>query len=203
MREPTVAVAPVSAITSGSSSDDLARMAAAASRMSALRSSTDQAAQPGWASLAAAAAARASSALALGPGPPSPRWRGSRSRRSRRTRRPTCPRSGAGARRAGWSRPCLLPARAPPADLTPRHIQPRPGVGPPKPQPVTVTEPPETAAHRRLGPSRGYRSRSGLQSGRLSASNPPIYDFCHFARSWPCGILYIGNTSSGDERSRS
>ena len=47
MREPTVAVAPVSAITSGSSSDDLARMAAAASRMRAPRSSTDQAAQPG------------------------------------------------------------------------------------------------------------------------------------------------------------
>ena len=57
MREPTVAVAPVSAMTSGSSSEDLARMAAAASRMRALRSSTDQAAHPGWASLAAAAAA--------------------------------------------------------------------------------------------------------------------------------------------------
>ncbi len=69
MREPTVAVAPVSAITSGRSSDDLARMAAAASRMRALRSSADQAAQPGWASLAAAAAASASSALALGARP--------------------------------------------------------------------------------------------------------------------------------------
>jgi hypothetical protein len=66
MREPTVAVAPVSAITRGSSSDDFARMACAASRMSALRSSTDQAAQAGWASLAAAAAANASAALALG-----------------------------------------------------------------------------------------------------------------------------------------
>ena len=69
MREPTVAVAPVSAITSGRSSDDLARMAAAASRMRAPRSSADQAAHPGWASLAAAAAARASSALALGASP--------------------------------------------------------------------------------------------------------------------------------------
>ena len=44
-------------------------MAAAASRMRAPRSSADQAAQPGWASLAAAAAARASSALALGASP--------------------------------------------------------------------------------------------------------------------------------------
>ena len=69
MREPTVAVAPVSAITSGSSSEDLARMAAAASRMRAPRSSADQAAHPGWASLAAAAAAWASSALALGASP--------------------------------------------------------------------------------------------------------------------------------------
>ena len=69
MREPTVAVAPVSAMTSGRRSADLARMAAAASRMRALRSSWDQAAQAGWASLAAAAAARASSALALGARP--------------------------------------------------------------------------------------------------------------------------------------
>ena len=66
MREPTVAVAPVSAITRGRSSDDLARMAAAASRIRALRSSADQAAQPGCASLAAAAAARASDALGVG-----------------------------------------------------------------------------------------------------------------------------------------
>ncbi len=69
MREPTVAVAPVSAMTRGRSSDDVARMAAAASRMSAPRSSADQAAQPGWASLAAAAAARASDALAFGARP--------------------------------------------------------------------------------------------------------------------------------------
>ena len=69
MRDPTVAVAPVSAMTSGSSSDDLARMACAASRISAPRSSADQAAQPGCASLAAAAAARASPALALGARP--------------------------------------------------------------------------------------------------------------------------------------
>ena len=71
MREPTVAVAPVSAMTSGSSSEDLARMAAAASRIRAPRSSADHAAQPGWASLAAAAAARASSALAFGARPTS------------------------------------------------------------------------------------------------------------------------------------
>ena len=76
MREPTVAVAPVSAMTRGSSSDDLARMAAAASRMSAPRSSADQAAQPAWASLAAAAAARASAALGVRGQPDHrPRWR--------------------------------------------------------------------------------------------------------------------------------
>ncbi len=61
-----MAVAPVSAITRGRSSVARARMAAAASRISALRSSCDQAAQPGWASLAAAAAARASSTPAFG-----------------------------------------------------------------------------------------------------------------------------------------
>jgi len=44
-------------------------MAAAASRINALRSSVDHAAQPGWASLAAAAAASASAAPALGARP--------------------------------------------------------------------------------------------------------------------------------------
>ncbi len=44
MREPTVAVAPVSAMTRGKSSADFARMASAASRIRAPRSSADQAA---------------------------------------------------------------------------------------------------------------------------------------------------------------
>ena len=69
MRDPTAAVAPVSAMTSGSRSFALLRMASAASAMSARRSSTGVAAHPGSASRAAAAAARASAREALGASP--------------------------------------------------------------------------------------------------------------------------------------
>ena len=57
IREPTEAVAPVSAMTRGTSSSPLARMAAAAFFSRARRSSTGVAAQAGKASRAAAAAA--------------------------------------------------------------------------------------------------------------------------------------------------
>ena len=69
MRDPTEAVAPVSAMTRGTSSSPLARMAAAAFFRRASRSSTGVAAQAGKASLAAAAAASASSTEALGAWP--------------------------------------------------------------------------------------------------------------------------------------
>ena len=69
MREPTDAVAPVSAITRGTNSSFLARIASAAFFSRARRSSTGVAAQAGKASRAAAAAASASATDALGAWP--------------------------------------------------------------------------------------------------------------------------------------
>ena len=66
MREPTDAVAPVSAMTRGTSSSFFARMAALAAFSRARRSSTGVAAQAGKASRAAAAASAASPTEALG-----------------------------------------------------------------------------------------------------------------------------------------
>ena len=66
MREPTEAVAPVSAITRGTNSSPLARIAVAAAFSRARRSSTGVAAQAGKASRAAAQAASASATEALG-----------------------------------------------------------------------------------------------------------------------------------------
>ena len=67
--DPTAAVAPVSAITSGSSSSARAEMACAARAMSAARSAGGVADHPGKASRAAAAAASASATVALGAWP--------------------------------------------------------------------------------------------------------------------------------------
>ncbi len=69
IREPTEAVAPVSAMTRGTSSSFLARMAAAAALSRANRSSAGVAAQPGRASRAASAACSASRTEASGAWP--------------------------------------------------------------------------------------------------------------------------------------
>ena len=66
MREPTAAVAPVSAMTSGKRSAAFSLMATAALAMRARRSSGAVADQPGSASRAAAAAASASATVACG-----------------------------------------------------------------------------------------------------------------------------------------
>ena len=69
IREPTEAVAPVSAMTRGTSSSFLARMAVAAALSRARRSSAGVAAHAGKAARAAAAAASASATEAFGAWP--------------------------------------------------------------------------------------------------------------------------------------